>query len=125
VRNLCARYGVWTRVIPHAQRARHRGRHQQAVASACNKPFIKVIDQILFARAGIEDLLGLPILPRDPLRMVDLLSTFIYGPHPWMASQRRQLRQTLLRALAERSQILTQTFHKDPRFPTSLLRVSD
>ena len=124
IKCLCQRHEIVTR-REHFDRARYRGRHQMMIARAYRKPYPQVIDNLLFAEAGVDN--GIP-LSRPRLDLIDLLRTLpeqIYNHRVASASQRKNLRQTVLRALVNRSMELGLRFHLRADLPGSVMDIPD
>ena len=107
-------------------RSNTKGEHQKVICQILNphglpeKSFIDTIDHILYADEGIIDPLGLKKTDQQcGFSIVKNLSSAIY---PAKGDRRkRYFRQSLLRALGERSIMLGMDFHLRSRFPQSLL----
>ena len=122
IRNLCKKYDI-TPAVEGFDRPRNKGKLQKAIAQYFRRPFSDAIDMILFASLGIEDLMGWRIEHKDPADIIEAICLEIYGDGIHRKSQRRSMKNTLLRALADRSRMLSLDFHLSPDFPSSLLRI--
>ena len=123
VRCLCERYRVRRLYVDH-WRAKNRGRHQRAVERAFRQDFSRFVENLLFAAEGVDYVTG---QRRDPVDLMDRVRgavACVYA-HPGLSSQRKNLRTTLLRALAQRSQMLSLSFHLRADLPDSLIDIPD
>lgn len=102
-------------------RAGSKGKHQRVVAAYFNKTFRDVIDGILTG-AGVDEM-GMASDRSDPVMFVDAVCKAIYGRNPASSQRRSNLRSAILKAMAERSQLMGLRFHMRPDFPTSVVRL--
>ena len=105
-------------------RATGKGKHQKAVARHFGRPFNEAVDMMLLKGEGMDEMCW-PIESQDPMLWVNSITMAIFGKKPATSRRRANLRNTVLKAMAERSARMGLRFHLRPDFPSSVMRFPD